>query len=118
MDPRIRIHTKTSWIRNTACNLTCVFQVANIGPITYSLLRNWRGCAPRPHLVIILLLILGIGASLGRFLAPTGTPHKSFLLKKAPQKKIFCGQNSEKNLLKNRLSIRVRNFAPLNESHP
>jgi hypothetical protein len=34
---------------------------------------------------------------------------------KAPQKKTFLGQNSEKNLLKNRLSIRVRNFAPLNE---
>ncbi len=31
---------------------------------------------------------------------------------KAQQKKIFFGQN---NLLKNRLSIRVRNFAPLNE---
>ncbi len=34
---------------------------------------------------------------------------------KAPQKKNFWGQNLEKNLLKNRLSIRVRNFAPLNE---
>ena len=32
---------------------------------------------------------------------------------KAPQKKKFFGQNLEKNLLKNRLSIRVRNFAPL-----
>ncbi len=34
---------------------------------------------------------------------------------KAQQKKKFFGQNIEKNLLKNRLSIRVRNFAPLNE---
>ncbi len=33
---------------------------------------------------------------------------------KAPQKKIF-GPNLEKDLLKNRLSIRARNFAPLNE---
>jgi hypothetical protein len=32
----------------------------------------------------------------------------------APQKKKFFGPNLEKNLLKNRLSIRVRNFAPLN----
>jgi hypothetical protein len=32
---------------------------------------------------------------------------------KAP-KKILFGPNLEKNLLKNRLSIRVRNFAPLN----
>ncbi len=29
--------------------------------------------------------------------------------------KNFFGPNLEKNLLKNRLSIRVRNFAPLNE---
>jgi hypothetical protein len=35
-------------------------------------------------------------------------------LKSATEKNYFC-QNSEKNLLKNRLSIRVRNFAPLNE---
>ena len=35
-------------------------------------------------------------------------------LKSATEKKFVC-QNSEKNLLKNRLSIRVRNFAPLNE---
>jgi len=34
---------------------------------------------------------------------------------KAQQKKKIFGQNLEKNLLKNRLSIRVRNFAPLNE---
>ncbi len=33
----------------------------------------------------------------------------------APQKKKIFGPNLEKNLLKNRLSIRVRNFAPLNE---
>jgi hypothetical protein len=33
----------------------------------------------------------------------------------APQKKKFVGPNLEKNLLKNRLSIGVRNFAPLNE---
>jgi hypothetical protein len=33
----------------------------------------------------------------------------------APEKKNFFGPNLEKNLLKNRLSIRVRNFAPLNE---
>jgi hypothetical protein len=33
----------------------------------------------------------------------------------APQKKKFLGPNLvTKNLLKNRLSIRVRNFAPLN----
>ncbi len=34
---------------------------------------------------------------------------------KAQQKKKILGQNLEKNLLKNRLSIRVRNIAPLNE---
>jgi hypothetical protein len=34
---------------------------------------------------------------------------------KAQQKKKILGQNLEKNLLKNRLSIRVSNFAPLNE---
>ncbi len=34
---------------------------------------------------------------------------------KAPQENIFLGPNLEKNLLQNRLSIRVRNFAPLNE---
>jgi hypothetical protein len=33
----------------------------------------------------------------------------------APPKKIVFGPNLEKKLLKNRLSIRVRNFAPLNE---
>jgi hypothetical protein len=33
----------------------------------------------------------------------------------APQKKKFFAPNLEKNLLNNRLSIRVRNFAPLNE---
>ena len=33
---------------------------------------------------------------------------------KVPQKKIFFGPNL-KNLLENKLSIRVRNFAPLNE---
>ncbi len=35
---------------------------------------------------------------------------------KAPQKKIFWGQNLKKTVLKNRLSIRVRNFEPLNET--
>ena len=34
---------------------------------------------------------------------------------KAPLKKKFFGPNLEKNLLKNTLSICVRNFAPLNE---
>ncbi len=34
---------------------------------------------------------------------------------KAPQNKFFFGPILEKNLLKNRLSIRLRNFAPLNE---
>jgi hypothetical protein len=34
---------------------------------------------------------------------------------KAPQKKFFWVKTRKKNLLKNRLSIRVRNFAPLNE---
>jgi hypothetical protein len=34
---------------------------------------------------------------------------------KAPKKKKFLAQTYKKNLLKNRLSIRVRNFAPLNE---
>jgi hypothetical protein len=34
---------------------------------------------------------------------------------KAQQKKKCFGPNLEKNLLKNTLSIRVRNFAPLNE---
>jgi hypothetical protein len=29
--------------------------------------------------------------------------------------KFFFGPNLEKNCLKNRLSIRVRNFAPINE---
>ena len=33
----------------------------------------------------------------------------------APQKKKILGPNLEKKLLKNRLSLRVRNFAPLNE---
>ncbi len=33
----------------------------------------------------------------------------------APQKKKIFGPNLEKNLLKNSLSICVRNFAPLNE---
>jgi hypothetical protein len=33
----------------------------------------------------------------------------------APQKKFFLAPTSKKNLLKNTLSIRVRNFAPLNE---
>jgi hypothetical protein len=33
----------------------------------------------------------------------------------ASQKKFFFGPNLEKNLLKNTLSIRVRNFAPLKE---
>ncbi len=33
----------------------------------------------------------------------------------APQKKNFFGPNLEKNLLKNTLSIRVRNFATLNK---
>jgi hypothetical protein len=35
-------------------------------------------------------------------------------LKSSTEKKIF-GPKHKKNLLKNRLSIRVRNFAPLNE---
>jgi hypothetical protein len=35
-------------------------------------------------------------------------------LKSSLEKKFF-GPNLEKNLLKNRLSIRIRNFAPLNE---
>jgi hypothetical protein len=35
-------------------------------------------------------------------------------LKRATEKN-FWAQNSEKNLLKNRQSIRLRNFAPLNE---
>jgi hypothetical protein len=34
---------------------------------------------------------------------------------KAPQGKNFFGPNFKKKLLKNRLSIRVRNFALLNE---
>ncbi len=34
---------------------------------------------------------------------------------KAPQKKKILALTLKKNLLKNRLSIRVRNFAPLNE---
>jgi hypothetical protein len=34
---------------------------------------------------------------------------------KAPQKKKNFGPNLKKNLLKNRLSIRARNFAPINE---
>ncbi len=37
------------------------------------------------------------------------------MILKAPQKKLFFCQNSKKNLLKNTLSIRVRNFAPPNE---
>jgi hypothetical protein len=45
---------------------------------------------------------------------------KSFLtltngLKSSREKKKFFGQNLEKKPPKNRLSIRVRNFAPLNE---
>ncbi len=34
---------------------------------------------------------------------------------KAPQKKKLLAQTLKKNLLKNRLSIWVRNFAPLND---
>ncbi len=34
---------------------------------------------------------------------------------KAPQKKTFLALTYKKSLLINRLSIRVRNFAPLNE---
>jgi hypothetical protein len=34
---------------------------------------------------------------------------------KAPQKKKILDQTQKNNLLKNRLSIRVRNLAPLNE---
>ncbi len=34
---------------------------------------------------------------------------------KAPQKKKFLALTYKKSLLKNRLSLRVRNFAPLNE---
>ncbi len=34
---------------------------------------------------------------------------------KDPQKKKIFGPNFKKKLLKNRLSIHVRNFAPLNE---
>jgi hypothetical protein len=33
----------------------------------------------------------------------------------APLKKIFCAKTQKNILLINRLSIRVRNFAPLNE---
>jgi hypothetical protein len=36
-------------------------------------------------------------------------------LKSSTEKKIFFALTFKKNLLKNRLSIRVRNFAPLNE---
>ncbi len=36
-------------------------------------------------------------------------------LKSSTEKKKFLAQTYKKNLLKNRLSIRVRNFAPLNE---
>ncbi len=37
------------------------------------------------------------------------------MILKAPQKKIFFDKTQKKNLLKNTLSIRVRNFAPPNE---
>ncbi len=36
-------------------------------------------------------------------------------LKSSTEKKLFLALTYKKNLLKNRLSIRVRNFAPLNE---
>ncbi len=37
------------------------------------------------------------------------------MILKAVQKKIFLAKTQTKNLLKNTLSIRVRNFAPPNE---
>merc|ERR1712214_164008 len=44
--------------------LSIIVQVANIGPITYSLLRSCGSSPPAPHMVIVSLLILGCAASL------------------------------------------------------
>ena len=44
--------------------LSVIVQVANIGPITYSLARSCASSPPSPNLVIAPLLALGVGASL------------------------------------------------------
>ena len=45
-------------------NINCMIQIANIGPITYGLLRKCLARPPSQHLSILLLLLLGCGASL------------------------------------------------------
>ena len=44
--------------------LFCI-QIANIGPIGYSLLRAFLPRPPPPHIIILIVLVLGCGASLG-----------------------------------------------------
>ena len=60
--------------------LSIIVQVANIGPITYSLLRSCGSSPPAPHMVIVSLLILGCAASLALALtwdwvATISSPH-------------------------------------------
>jgi len=60
--------------------LSIIVQVANIGPITYSLLRSCSSSPLSPHLVIVPLLVLGCAASLALALvwdwvATLSSPH-------------------------------------------
>jgi len=60
--------------------LSIIVQVANIGPITYSLLRSCGSSPLSPHLVIVPLLVLGCAASLALALtwdwvATISSPH-------------------------------------------
>ncbi|XP_023330445.1 riboflavin transporter 2 [Eurytemora carolleeae] len=45
--------------------LSTIVQIANIGPIGYSLLRAFLPRPPPPHIIILIVLVLGCGASLG-----------------------------------------------------
>jgi len=49
--------------------LSVIVQIANIGPITYALLRKCLQSPPPQHLAIILLLMVGVASSLGLVLA-------------------------------------------------
>jgi len=60
--------------------LSIIVQVANIGPITYSLLRSCGSSPLSPHMVIVPLLVLGCAASLALALtwdwvATLSSPH-------------------------------------------
>ena len=46
-----------------------IIQIANIGPITYGLVRNCLAKPPSQHISIMLLLLVGCGASLALVLA-------------------------------------------------